>query len=140
MIKVGYQKLDKRQSKNIEELGILLDVSHLNEKSFWDLAKIASRPFVASHSNARKLANVKRNLDDKQLLEIAKSGGLVGINAIGPFVNDDENNRKMDNLIDHMDYMKNLIGIEHIAFGFDFCDFLSASSVGLTDTKQILFL
>ena len=133
--KGGLTKIGQKTIEKIEELGVLLDVSHLNQKSFWDLANIASRPFIASHSNAKKLANVKRNLDDKQLLEVAKSGGLVGVNAIGPFVNDDENKRKIDNLIDHMDYMKNLIGVEHIAFGFDFCDFLPASSVGLTDTK-----
>ena len=133
--KGGLTKIGQKTIEKIEELGVLLDVSHLNQKSFWDLANIASRPFIASHSNAKKLANVKRNLDDKQLLEVAKSGGLVGVNAIGPFVNNDENKRKIDNLIDHMDYMKNLIGVEHIAFGFDFCDFLPASSVGLTDTK-----
>ncbi len=130
----GVTKLGEEAIKRIEELGMLLDVSHLNEQSFWDVIEIASGPIIASHSNSRKLAKVKRNLNDDQLLAIAKSGGLVGINAVGEFVNDDPNKRNIDALIDHIDHMKNLIGIEHLGFGFDFCDFLPASSVGLSDS------
>ena len=75
----GVTDLGGKAIEKIEELGILLDVSHLNEKSFWDVVKIAQGPIIASHSNAKKFANVKRNLDDNQLLAIAKSDGLVGI-------------------------------------------------------------
>lgn len=129
----GVTGLGRKAIEKIEELGIVLDVSHLNEKSFWDVVHIASGPLIASHSNAKRFANVKRNLDDRQLTAIAKSGGLVGINACSAFVNDDEDKREIDNLIDHIDYMKDIIGVEHIGFGFDFCDFLPASYVGLPD-------
>ncbi|WP_050069880.1 dipeptidase [Anaerosalibacter massiliensis] len=129
----GVTSLGIKAIEKIEELGILLDVSHLNEKSFWDIVSIASGPIIASHSNARYFANVKRNLNDEQLLAIAKSGGLVGVNSVSVFVNDDRNKQKIDDLIDQIDYIKRLIGIEHIGFGFDFCDFLPPSYVGEPD-------
>ncbi len=121
--------------EKIEELGIILDVSHLNDKSFWDVVDIASGPIIASHSNARYLANVDRNLDDRQLVAIAESGGIVGINACSDFVSCDPFKYTINDLIAHIDYLKNLIGINHIAFGFDFCDYLPASYVGQTDIK-----
>lgn len=129
----GVTSLGIKAIEKTEELGILLDVSHLNEKSFWDIVSIASGPIIASHSNARYFANVKRNLNDEQLLAIAKSGGLVGVNSVSVFVNDDRNKQKIDDLIDQIDYIKRLIGIEHIGFGFDFCDFLPPSYVGEPD-------
>ncbi|HAQ41203.1 MAG TPA: peptidase M19 [Clostridiales bacterium] len=131
----GVTDLGRKAIEKIEELGILLDVSHLNEKSFWDVVQIASGPIIASHSNARRFANVKRNLDDQQLMAVAKSGGLVCVNACSAFVNDDEDKHEIDNLIDHINYMKDVIGVEHIGFGFDFCDFLPASYVGLPDPR-----
>lgn len=131
----GVTSLGRKAIKKLEELGILLDVSHLNEKSFWDVVNIASRPIIASHSNAKHFANVKRNLDDEQLIAIAKSGGLVGVNAVSVFVNDDKENQKIDDLIDQINYIKSLIGIEHIGFGFDFCDFLPQSYVGRPDHR-----
>ena len=131
----GVTDLGKKAIEKIEELGILLDVSHLNEKSFWDVVNIAQGPIIASHSNAKKFANVKRNLDDKQLLAIANSGGLVGINGVSVFVNDDKDKQEIDDLIDQIDYIKGLIGIEHIGFGFDFCDFLPTAYVGLPDPR-----
>ncbi|WP_026896078.1 dipeptidase [Clostridiisalibacter paucivorans] len=129
----GVTKLGQKAIEKIEELGMILDVSHLNQNSFWDVIDIASGPVIASHSNAKEFAKVNRNLDDRQLLAIAKSGGLVGINAVSVFVNDDKNRQDIDGLIDQIDYIKNLIGIEHIGFGFDFCDFLPTSYVGLPD-------
>ena len=92
----GLTRIGQKAVEKIEELGILLDVSHLNEKSFWDIAEIATRPFIASHSNAKALADVKRNLDDNQLIAIAKSGGLVGVNAVGEFINADLDKRKIE--------------------------------------------
>lgn len=127
----GLTKLGRKAVEKIEELGILLDVSHLNEKSFWDVIEVASGPIIASHSNAKKLANVKRNLSDEQLLAIAETGGLVGINACSSFVSSHVEKQTIEGLIDQIDYIKNLIGIEHISFGFDFCDYLPWSYVGL---------
>ena len=64
--------------KKMEELGMILDVSHTNEKTFWDICKVATKPFIASHSNCRSLCDVPRNLTDDQLKEIAIRNGVVG--------------------------------------------------------------
>ena len=68
-------------------------------------------------------------------MAVAKSGGLIGINACSTFVNDDKHKQGIDDLIDQISYIKKIIGIEHIGFGFDFCDFLPASYVGLPDPR-----
>jgi len=106
----------------MEELGILLDVSHLNEKSFWDVYKVSTKPFIASHSNAYKLCEHPRNLKDEQIKAIAKSGGVIGLNSWNKSV--DTESPSIEKLADHVEYIVNLVGIEHMAFGFDFCDFL----------------
>jgi len=106
----------------MEELGILLDVSHLNEKSFWDVCKVATKPFIASHSNAYKLCQHPRNLKDEQIKAIAQSGGVIGLNSWNKSV--DVENPSIERLADHVEHIINLVGIEHMAFGFDFCDFL----------------
>ena len=63
-----------------------MDVSHLNDKSFWDVVNVTDKPIIASHSNCRALCDVSRNLTDDQLSKIAETGGLVGINSFNEFV------------------------------------------------------
>lgn len=106
----------------MEQLGMVLDVSHLNEKSFWDVTKHAKRPYIASHSNVFSLRSHPRNLKDEQIKAIADSGGVVGINAWPDFV--DENNPTIEKLATHIDYIVRLVGIEYVGLGFDFCHFL----------------
>ena len=71
--------------KEMNTLGMIIDVSHLSESGFWDVKKISSKPFIASHSNARALCNHPRNLNDKQLKAIAEIGGVAGITTYPPF-------------------------------------------------------
>ena len=108
--------------KTMDKLGILLDVSHLNETSFWEVAGMATKPFMASHSNAYTLCEHPRNLKDEQLLAIKDSGGLVGVNAVADFLHPDQPD--IMHFIQQVDYMVELLGIDHVALGFDFCDFL----------------
>lgn len=111
--------------EKMEELGMLVDVSHLSEKGFWDLMKVAKKPVIATHSNAKALCNHVRNLTDKQAIAIAKTGGVIGINVCGIFVH--EKKPGLETFVDHIDYFKKLIGIEHVALGFDYCNFLHAN-------------
>lgn len=115
--------------KEIERLGIIFDVSHLNEKSFWDAVEIIEKPFVASHSNAKAICDNKRNLTDDQIKAIGKSGGLIGMNSFRTFVSEDKSLQTVEGLIKHIDHIKSLIGIDAIAFGFDFCDFLKSDTM-----------
>jgi membrane dipeptidase len=107
----------------MEELGMIVDVSHANEKSFWDIYENTEKPFIASHSNVYNLCKVPRNLKDDQIKAIAERGGVIGINAWPDFI--DEVNPSMENLVRHVDYIADLVGIDYVGFGFDFCDFLT---------------
>ncbi len=105
-------------------LGILLDVSHLTIRSFWDLVEASQRPVIASHSNALALCSHKRNLDDDQLKALASGGGIIGINGVAAFIHDDPKRASLDGMLDHLDYVANLVGIEHVALGPDFVDYM----------------
>lgn len=105
------------------ELGIMLDVSHLNEQGFWDLARLSRAPLVASHSNAHGACPSARNLTDEQLRAIADSGGLVGVNFCTSDLRPDgldEADTSLELVYQQFEYLVSEIGIEHVAFGSDF--------------------
>lgn len=118
----GLTKLGIDAIKIMEELGILLDVSHLNEKSFWDVIKYTRKPIIASHSNAYSLCDHPRNLKDDQIRAIKETDGVIGINGWPDFV--DAKQPSVEKLGNHIEYLIELIGIDHVACGFDFCDFV----------------
>ncbi len=119
----GITELGKEAVKIMEELKIMIDVSHANDKSFWDMVKYAKKPFFASHSNARSLCPSMRNLTDDQLLAIKDVNGLVGMNAYHNFVSQNENEKTLDHLLNHLEYVAEKIGIDKVGFGFDFADY-----------------
>jgi membrane dipeptidase len=101
----------------------MLDVSHLNEKGFWDVAGITAAPIVATHSNAHAICPSTRNLTDKQLDAIRESGGIVGLNFNVPFLHPEgarDSNMPLSIMADHMDYLVDKLGIDGVAFGSDF--------------------
>lgn len=115
------------------QLGILLDVSHLNEKGFWDLARITDRPIVASHSNAHAICASSRNLTDKQLDAIKESGGLVGVNFHVAFLRPDGGygrDTSLDLIADHTAYLVDRVGENGVAFGSDFDGCLPPRDLG----------
>ncbi len=121
---LGITKYGKKAIKLMEELNMLVNVSHLNEKSFWDVMNIVTRPIVASHSNAKRLSDAARNLTDEQLIAIKEINGLVGINSFNLFVSQDESKQDLTHLVKHIIYIAEKIGTQHIGFGFDFFEFL----------------
>lgn len=105
------------------ELGIVVDLSHLNEAGFWDVARLEAGPLVASHSAAHALCASSRNLTDRQLDAIAASGGLVGIVFACPFLRADfadDPDTPLELIVAHARYVSDRIGIAHVAFGSDF--------------------
>ncbi|HTR74234.1 MAG TPA: membrane dipeptidase [Solirubrobacterales bacterium] len=105
------------------ELGILVDLSHLNEKGFWDVARLEPGPLVASHSGAHAVAAASRNLTDAQLDAIGASGGLVGIVYATSFVRPDfadDPDTPLSAIAAHARYVADRIGVEHVALGSDF--------------------
>jgi membrane dipeptidase len=104
-------------------LGIMIDLSHLNERGFWDVAQISDAPLVATHSNAHALTATPRNLLDTQLDAIRDSGGVVGVNFAVAFTREDgkgEADTPLEALVRHFAYLCERIGPDHVAFGSDF--------------------
>ena len=105
------------------ELGILIDVSHLNEAGFWDVATLDVGPMVASHSGVHKLCPTSRNLLDSQLDAIGSSGGLVGIVFAVPFLRADfadDPDTPLSLIAEHARYVADRIGVAHVALGSDY--------------------
>lgn len=104
-------------------LGIMIDLSHLNERGFWDVAKLSRAPLVATHSNAHAVTPHPRNLLDSQLDAIKQSGGVVGVNYAVSFTREDggrDANTPLESLVRHFDHLCERMGADHVAFGSDF--------------------
>jgi membrane dipeptidase len=115
------------------DLGIVVDLSHLNEAGFWDVARLSSAPLVATHSNAHALCASTRNLTDAQLDAIGASAGVVGINFAVSFVREDGGHvaaTPLEDVVRHVDYVASRIGIDHVAFGSDFDGALVPEALG----------
>ncbi len=135
----GLTVLGKKAVRMIQEKKMIMDVSHLNERSFWDVIAVAEGPILASHSNAKALAAAARNLTDEQLLEIRDTKGLVGLNSFNLFVSEDLKQQNVDNLVKHASYIADKIGVEHLGFGFDFFEFLSTDSMKSYSSQETSF-
>jgi membrane dipeptidase len=104
-------------------LGILVDLSHLNEAGFWDVQSLSDAPLVATHSNAHALCGSSRNLTDRQLDAVRDSGGVVGVNFAVSFLREDGRNdpaTPITEIVRHIDYLVQRMGIDHVGFGSDF--------------------
>ncbi|MCQ2452401.1 MAG: dipeptidase [Oscillospiraceae bacterium] len=104
----------------MNDLGVLVDVSHLNEGGFWDVAAISRKPFLATHSCARSLVDHPRNLTDRQIRAVADSGGVVGVNFYPPFISPDGMVTTVELVIHQIQYLLQVGGEDHVAFGSDF--------------------
>ena len=112
----------KELVKEMEALGIIIDVSHLNEKSFWDVIETASKPLIASHSNAYTVCNHIRNLKDEQIEAIKDNNGTIGVNFVKNFLLSKEKKEEitLETIKNHIDKIVELAGINHVSFGSDF--------------------
>jgi len=119
----GLTDLGKELIRACNQLQILIDLSHLNERGFWDVAAISNAPLVATHSNAHALSPHSRNLTDKQLAAIRETGGLVGVNFATSFLRPDgrhDANTPADLIIEHLEYILEHVGEDDVGFGSDF--------------------
>jgi membrane dipeptidase len=114
----GLTEEGKALCKRAEELGIILDVSHLSDKAFYDTMKCYQAPVLATHSNFRDVCNSKRNLTRDMALKIAERGGVIGLNIYPPLLNE-SGTATFDDIYRHLDYGLELVGENHIGFGFD---------------------
>jgi membrane dipeptidase len=109
--------------RECNRLGVLVDLAHINERGFWDVAEHTSAPLVVTHGAAHALCPTSRNLTDRQLDAVGETGGVVGINFHVGFLREDGTRNPdtpLSTLVRHVDYAVNRIGIDHVALGSDF--------------------
>ena len=126
---LGVQALEE-----MDRLGIVFDVSHLCDSNFWDVCDVKRGPFMATHSNCRKLAEVSRNLTDDMIRALADHNGVMGLNFGAGFVHRD--NANVETLVDHIDHICDLVGPNHVGLGSDF-DGIGRTPVGLEDVSKM---
>ncbi|WP_240371884.1 dipeptidase [Brevibacterium zhoupengii] len=115
----GLSKFGLDAVDRMNDLGILVDLSHTGERTTLDAMEKSTKPDVFSHANAKAVYDHPRNLTDTQIKAVAEKNGLVGVNAFPGFIND-QPRPTVEDLIKHLDYMVNLVGIDHVALGVDF--------------------
>lgn len=118
--KFGLTDFGKKVVKELENNGIIIDVSHLSQKAFYDVAEMANKPFIATHSNSKTITNHKRNLTDQQFEIIKDSGGIVGVNFHISFLNNREDEASIEDVIKHTEHFLSLGGENNISIGTDF--------------------
>ena len=123
----GLSELGKRAVRRMNAKKMIVDTSHLNDAGFRDIVRIMDgRPFIASHSNCRALSDHPRNLTDEQLRAVRDASGCVGLNTWHRFVDPDHAKADISRLADHCEHMIDVMGIDHVGCGFDFCDYIES--------------
>ncbi|TVQ23415.1 MAG: membrane dipeptidase [Spirochaetaceae bacterium] len=117
----------------MEELGMIVDVSHLSDTSLNDVLKRVTCPVVASHSNARAIHDHPRNLWDEQLQAIAATGGLIGLTFPGVFIDGDPKKVTLDRALEHLEHMIEVAGADHVGIGSDFDGFTAPYGLVMPD-------
>lgn len=119
----GLTEEGKELIRTCMQKGMIIDVSHMNERAFWDTVDVINQPIVATHSNVHVICQQARNLTDRQLMAIKRSNGMVGVNFDVAFLRSDgQRNIKtsLDIIINHLDYLIEHLGEDHVGFGSDF--------------------
>lgn len=129
----GLTETGKEYVQEAQRLGMLVDVSHISDKAFWDIMEITAAPIIASHSNSRNVCNHSRNLTDDMFREICQTGGVVGINFYNEFIGNTED---LNAAVDHiLHFLEIDPSGKHIALGGDLdgCDCLITGINGIQD-------
>ncbi len=120
--------------EELDRLGMIIDVSHINDRGFWDVVDIAKGPIIASHSNSRAVCSHPRNMTDDMIKALAEKGGVLGMNFAPSFVH--PTNPSVSTLVDHIDHISDLVGPDHVGLGSDF-DGIPSTPAGLEDVTRM---
>lgn len=116
----GLKPFGKDVVREMERLGMVVDVSHVSDGVFWDVAEMATKPFVASHSNSRTMCNHKRNMTDEMIKKLSDCGGVMGLNLGPEFVGAVEGVTRLEDLVAQILHIRNVGGSQVLALGSDF--------------------
>lgn len=122
--------------KEMNKLGMVIDCSHLGDKGFYDVIKYSTKPIVCSHSCSRSVCNHPRNMTDDMLFKLKENGGVVGINYCQSFIKDDKTFASVKDVVKHIVYIRDLIGIDYIGLGSDF-DGIGNEGIELKDASMM---
>ncbi|MGB2868106.1 MAG: membrane dipeptidase [Bacteroidota bacterium] len=131
---VGLSDFGKQVIRTMDSLGMIIDVSHVGRKTVEDILATSANPIIASHSGAYTLRNHYRNLTDSQIQAIAQRGGVIGVVFYPPFLVT-SGAATMESVLQHIDYIKNLVGVDYVALGSDF-DGIEVTPTGLEDVTH----
>lgn len=106
--------------RSMNELGMIVDISHISDQGFWDVIDVTDAPIIGSHNACRALCEHPRNLTDDQIRAVADNGGVIGVTYVPAFVDADESKRTLDRLLDHFDHIAQVAGTDCVGLGSDF--------------------
>ena len=106
--------------RHMNELGMIVDISHISDRGFWDVMEVTTAPIIGSHNACRALCEHPRNLTDDQIRAVAANGGVIGVTYVPAFVDADESKRTLERLLDHFDHIAQVGGTDCIGLGSDF--------------------
>ncbi|NLP43108.1 MAG: membrane dipeptidase [Peptococcaceae bacterium] len=133
--KGGLSKFGHKVISKMNELGMLIDVSHINQAGFWDVVGQTSQPIVASHSCVKRICNHPRNLDDQQIKALADVKGVIGVNFCPEFLNE-TGQASTEDVIRHICYIAEIAGVDTVGIGSDF-DGITSTPHGLEDVSKM---
>ena len=116
--------------KEMNRLGIIVDLAHCGDATTMDALKVSETPCLFTHANVRAISDSSRNKTDEQILAMAESGGVMGITALPRMVNNDLRAATLEGVLDHIDYVVNLVGVDHVGVAGDFTDSIERVKLG----------
>lgn len=137
----GLKTFGKEAVDRMNEMGMIVDVSHLSDGGFWDVVRVSKKPFVASHSNCRAISPHRRNMTDQMIRALADKGGVMGLNFCGAFLNAGgvSTESRIPQMLQHLKHMVNVGGIETSAIGTDFDGIGGDLDIASCSQMQLLF-
>lgn len=135
----GLKPFGKEVIKKMNELGMIVDVSHGSDKLFYDVIDISDKPIVASHSDSRYVCDIPRNMTDEMIKTLADHGGIMGINFCSSFIGKDPNINQIPKIIEHIKHIADVGGIDCIALGSDFDGIQTPNGMSDCTKMDILF-
>ncbi len=118
----GLTRFGRDLVRECEALGVIIDLAHINPAGFNDILSITTKPLIVSHTNVRRYYDIERNINDDQIKMIGERRGVIGVNSV--LVSPKAEESTLDHYVDHIEYIANLIGIDGVAIGFDFFEFI----------------
>ncbi len=116
----GLTDFGKDVVREMERLGMVIDISHVSDGVFWDVAEIATKPFLASHSNSRAMCGHTRNMTDEMIIKLAEKGGVMGLNLGPEFLKEGSTDSLVEDMVRHILHIREIAGSDVIALGSDF--------------------